>query len=95
MQTGYLPMYDEILNSDEYQAFLQEDQNAYIQTLIDALQNADNSAFYAFVANNNGYTPAGATCLEAVIAGEPVEDAIATMCETINMSFEMYNATNQ
>lgn len=95
MQTGYLPMYDEILNSDEYQAFLGEETNAYIKTLIDALQNADNSAFYAFVANNNEYTPAGATCLEAVLSGEPVEDAIATMCETINMSFEMYNATNK
>ena len=58
------------------------------------MQNADNSAYYAFVANNNEYTPAGATCLEAVIGGTPVETAIADMCETINNSFELYNATN-
>lgn len=95
MYTGYLPMYDEILNSEEYQAFLADEKTEYIKVLIEALQGADNSAFYAFVANNNEYTPAGATCLEAVIAGENVDDAIATMCETINMSFEMYNATNK
>lgn len=95
MYTGYLPMYDEILNSEEYQAFLADEKTEYINVIIEALQGADNSAFYAFVANNNEYTPAGATCLEAVIAGESVDDAIATMCETINMSFEMYNATNK
>lgn len=93
-QTGYLPLYDEIYNSDEYQTFLAEEENSYIRTLIEALQNADNSAYYAFVANNNEYTPAGATCLEAVINGTPVEDAIEAMCETINSSFELYNATN-
>lgn len=94
LETGYLPLYDEIYNAEGYQAFLADEDYAYVNRLIEALQTADNSAFYAFVANNNEYTPAGATCLEAVINGTPVDQAIATMCDTINMAFEMYNATN-
>lgn len=94
METGYLPMYDEIYNSAQYQGFLGKEENTYIKTLIDALQNADNSAYYAFTATNNVYSPAGATCLEAVINGTPVKDAISQMCKTINESFEIYNQTN-
>lgn len=94
LETGYLPLYDEIYNAEGYQAFLAEEDYAYVNRLIKALQDADDSAFYAFVANNNEYTPAGATCLEAVIGGTPVDEAINAMCETINTAFEMYNATN-
>ena len=94
LETGYLPLYDEIYNAEGYQAFLAEEDYAYVNRLIEALQGADDSAFYAFVANNNEYTPAGATCLEAVIGGTPVDEAINAMCETINTAFEMYNATN-
>lgn len=93
--TGYLPLYDEIYNSAEYQEFINNPENAYIKILIQELQKADNSAFYAFTATNNVYSPAGATCLEAVMSGVPVKQAIAEMCATINESFELYNATNR
>ena len=90
--TGYLPLYDDVYNSKEYQAVLAE--YPYVQSVIEAMRSADNSAWYAFTATNNEYTLAGATCLEAVCNGTPVDQAIAEMCETINNAFEMYNATN-
>ena len=93
--TGYLPLYDEIYNSGEYQEFINDPENAYIKVLIHELQQADSSAFYAFTATNNVYSPAGATCLEAVMSGVPVKKAIAEMCATINESFQLYNATNR
>ena len=79
----------------EYKEFINNPENAYIKILIQELQKADNSAFYAFTATNNVYSPAGATCLEAVMSGVPVKQAIAEMCATINESFELYNATNR
>ena len=92
-RTGYLPLSEAIYQSDEYQAYLA--QYPYVKPLIEAMQGADLSAFYAFTATNNDYSPAGATALEEIINGTPVADAIATMCDTINESFEMYNKTNQ
>lgn len=93
IRSGYLPICDAVYNDAEYQAYLAD--YPYVQTLIDAMKNSDLSAFYAFTATNNTYSPAGATCLEAVINGTPVADAIAQMCQTINDDFEIYNATNQ
>lgn len=91
--TGYLPLYDEIYKSADYQAFLKD--HPEIQKLIDAIQKADNSAFYAFTATNNEYTLASKDCLEAVLNGGNVNDAINTMCETINNAFALYNKTNK
>lgn len=92
-QTGYLPMYDEIMNDASYQEFLKTDD--FTANLIAALQNSDSSAYYAFTATNNEYTTPGATCLEAVCNGTPVDQAISDMCATINDAFTMYNATNK
>lgn len=91
--TGYLPISDAVYNDADYQAYLAE--FPYVQKIIDAMKGADLSAFYAFTATNNDYSPAGATALEEIFNGTPVADAIATMCDTINESFEMYNLTNQ
>ena len=92
IKNGYLPLYDEIYNNADYQAFLKD--YPWIDDIITAMKSSDLSAFYAFTATNNEYTTAGATCLEAVCSGTPVDQAIAEMCETINNAFEMYNATN-
>ncbi len=91
--TGYLPLSEAITVSDEYQAYLAT--YPYVEKIIEAIKTSDLSAYYAFTATNNEYSPAGATCLEAVINGTPVEEAIAQMCQTINDSFTMYNATNK
>lgn len=92
IKNGYLPLYDEIYNNADYQVFLKD--YPWIDDIITAMKSSDLSAFYAFTATNNEYTTAGATCLEAVCSGTPVDQAIAEMCETINNAFEMYNATN-
>ena len=90
--TGYLPISDAVYNDADYQAYLKE--FPYVQKIIDAMKGADLSAFYAFTATNNTYSPAGATALEEIFNGTPVADAIATMVATINEDFELYNATN-
>lgn len=92
--TGYLPLYDDIYYAKEYQEFINKPENDYIKFILDEIRASDNSTFYAFTATNNVYSPAGATCLEAVMHGVPVSRAIAEMCAIINESFEMYNATN-
>lgn len=92
-QTGYLPMYDGVAETAEYKEILASDN--YTQYILDALAKSDYSAFYAFTATNNTYSPAGATCLEAVLNGGDVQAAIDQMCETINDAFEMYNLTNR
>ena len=91
-KTGYLPLSEAIYNSAAYQEYLKS--FPYVQKIIDAMKGADLSAFYAFTATNNTYSPAGATALEEIFNGTPVADAIATMVATINEDFELYNATN-
>lgn len=92
-QTGYLPMYDAVAQTPEYQEILKTDN--YTAKVLEVLSKADTSAFYAFTAVNNIYSPAGATCLEAVINGADVQASIDQMCETINEAFKMYNLTNR
>ncbi len=86
-------MYDGVAETAEYKEILASDN--YTQYILDALAKSDYSAFYAFTATNNTYSPAGATCLEAVLNGGDVQAAIDQMCETINDAFEMYNLTNR
>lgn len=90
--TSYMPMYKEIYDMPEYQADL-EWRPSFKQNIEDFLAG-DDSAFYAFTATNNEYTLAQQTCLEAVCNGTPVDEAIATMVQTINDAFELYNQTN-
>ena len=90
--TSYMPLYQEAYENPEYQADL-EWRPSFKQNIEDYLAG-DDSAFYAFTATNNEYTLAQQTCLEAVCNGVPVDDAIATMVQTINDAFELYNLTN-
>ena len=92
MHTGYLPTYPALNDVPEYHQFLEKYD--YVPFIIEQMKNASLDAHYAFTATNNVYTVAGATALEAVCNGTPVDEAIETMVETINDSFEMYNLTN-
>ncbi len=92
MYTGYLPVYPSLRDVPEYSEFL--DQFPFLGYVIDTMQSSGTDAHYAFTATNNEYTLAGATALEAVCSGTPVDEAIETMVETINTAFEMYNLTN-
>ncbi|MBO4388426.1 MAG: extracellular solute-binding protein [Spirochaetales bacterium] len=92
-KTGYLPMYDAVAQTPEYKEILASDN--YTARVLEELGKSDYSAFYAFTAVNNIYSPAGATCLEAVINGADVQASIDQMCETINEAFKMYNLTNK
>ena len=92
MHTGYLPTYPALNDVEGYSEFLEK--YPFVKYAIDAMANSGTDAHYAFTATNNVYTVAGATALEAVCNGTPVDEAIATMVETINDSFEMYNLTN-
>lgn len=98
ISTGYIPMNDTVRNSAEYQNYLATDDtnyDHYIEYTLDCLEKSDYSAFYAFTAVNNTYSPAGATCLEAVLNGGDVQAAIDAMVKTIDDAFTMYNKTNK
>ena len=89
---NYMPLYDEIYNHPDWQAWAKE--NPGFDATIKAIRAADDSASYAFTATNNEFALAGQDCLQAVTTGVDPAVAIAEMCTKINDAFEIYNKTN-